>query len=224
VAGGRVLSDQIKVMVVDDHSVFAEALALAIDATEALSCIGTARDVEQALGLADELRPDVAVMDVQLNGVDGVVGTRQLLERDPSLRVLVLTGLRLSPALIRDVADAGASAILPKSSSLGIVVDTIPLLNHHGVVVDRQSLVNLYASAGGSSVPRRIVDTPLLTRREQDILSLLTNGVDLQAASSRLGIKVNTTRGYVKNLYRKLGVHNQIELLAVARERGLLQE
>jgi DNA-binding NarL/FixJ family response regulator len=68
------------------------------------------------------------------------------------------------------------------------------------------------------------VDTPLLTRREQDILSLLTNGVDLQAASSRLGIKVNTTRGYVKNLYRKLGVHNQIELLAVARERGLLQE
>ena len=61
-----------------------------------------------------------------------------------------------------------------------------------------------------------------MTGRERDILSLLAGGVDLQAAARRLGITVNTA-GYVKNLYRKLGVHNQLELLAVARERGLLE-
>ena len=61
-----------------------------------------------------------------------------------------------------------------------------------------------------------------LTGRERDILSLLVSGVDLQATALRLGITVNTARGYVKNLYRKLGVHNQLELLAVTRERGLL--
>ena len=71
---------------------------------------------------------------------------------------------------------------------------------------------------------RRGAGTSLLTNREQDILTLLVGGVDLQRASARLGITVNTARGYVKNLYRKLGVHNQLELLAVARERGLLDE
>ncbi len=72
-------------------------------------------------------------------------------------------------------------------------------------------------------VPRRSRGSDLLTKREHDILSLLVSGVDLRSAAARLGITVNTARGYVKNLYRKLGVHNQLELLAVARERGLLE-
>ena len=63
-----------------------------------------------------------------------------------------------------------------------------------------------------------------LTRRERDILALLDRGIDLPSASDRLGISVNTTRGYVKNLYRKLDVHSQVELLAVARDKGLLDE
>ena len=87
--------------------------------------------------------------------------------------------------------------------------------------MDRQSLIGLCESAGGPAV-RRSSDSSPLTGRERDILSLLASGVDLQAAARRLGITVNTARGYVKNLYRKLGVHNQLELLAVARERGLL--
>ena len=66
------------------------------------------------------------------------------------------------------------------------------------------------AEGGGSS---------LLTRRERDVLVLLASGVDLQRAAARLEITVNTARGYVKNLYRKLGVHNQLELVAVARAR-----
>jgi DNA-binding NarL/FixJ family response regulator len=212
----------IRVMVVDDHPVFAEALALAIDGTPELTCVGTALDVDQAVGLADEYEPDVAVVDVQLDGTDGIAGTRRLLSGHPTMQVLVLTGLHLSPSLVHDVADSGASGLLPKSASLGVVVETIPSLRDHSFAVDRQSLVSICESAGGAAVPRRTRGSALLTRREQDILSLLVSGVDLQTAASRLEITVNTARGYVKNLYRKLGVHNQLELLAVARERGLL--
>ncbi len=213
----------ITVMVVDDHPVFAEALALAIEATGELACVGTAPDVEKAARLADERQPDVTVMDLQLEGTDGVTGTRQLLDRHPEMRVLVLTGLPLSPTLVHDVADSGASGLLPKSASLGVVVDTIPALGGHSFAVDRQSLIGLCESAGGSEVHRGR-GSSLLTGRERDILALLVSGVDLQTAAVRLGITVNTARGYVKNLYRKLGVHNQLELLAVARERGLLDE
>jgi DNA-binding NarL/FixJ family response regulator len=212
-----------RVMVVDDHPVFGEALALAIEATGEMTCVGTALDVDQAVGLADELEPDVAVMDVQLNGTDGVAGTRRLLDRHPGMQVLVLTGLPLSNSLVRDVAKSGASGLLPKSASLSEVVETIPLLRGHSFAMDRQCLVTLCETDSTAEAPRRSRGSSLLTRREQDILSLLVSGVDLKSAAARLGITVNTARGYVKNLYRKLGVHNQLELLAVARERDLLE-
>ena len=69
-------------------------LALAIDATDELDCVGTARDADEALALADTTCPDVAVMDVQPDKPDSVLGTRRLLERHPGVRVLILTGLR----------------------------------------------------------------------------------------------------------------------------------
>ena len=207
-----------RVIIVDGHPVFAEALAIAIEGTGELTCVGTADDIDAATGLAEAYQPDVAVLDIQLSGSEGV---RLLLERHPRMRVLVLTGLPLNPALVHEVANSGAAGLLPKSTSLGVVVGTIPALGGHTFAVDRQSLIGLCESAGGPSV-RRSSDSSPLTGRESDILSLLAVGVDLQGAAGRLGITVNTARGYVKNLYRKLGVHNQLELLAVARERGLL--
>jgi DNA-binding NarL/FixJ family response regulator len=216
----------LKVMVVDGHSVFAEALALAIDTTGDLSCVGTARDVEQALALANAEGPDVTVMDVQTEGADPVRSMSQLLEHHPDTRVLVLTGRPLGPSLVRQIADAGAAGLLPKSASLGMVVEAIPALRAQSFAIDRASLIALCAAAPGAAGPRVLGrGSPAasgLTRRELDILVLLASGVDLQRAAARLGITINTARGYVKNLYRKLGVHNQLELVAVAREQGLL--
>ncbi len=101
-AGGPV-----RVMVVDDHPVFAQALALAIEATGELTCVGTALDIDEAAELADEFQPEVAVVDVQLDGTDGITGTRRLLDRHPGMQVLVLTGLPLSASLVHDVAKSG---------------------------------------------------------------------------------------------------------------------
>ena len=205
-------------IIIDGQPVFAQSLAIAIEATGELTCVGTADDVDEAAGLAEAVEPDVAVMDVQLNGNEGI---HLLLARHPELRVLVLTGRPINPALVYDVARSGASGLLPKSSSLEVVVATIPALGGHSFALDRQSLIRLCESAGAVDARHGSSSSPL-TGRERDILSLLVSGVDLQAAAGRLGITVNTARGYVKNLYRKLGVHNQLELLAVTRERGLL--
>src|ERR1022692_2349609 len=80
------------VLVVDDHPVFADALALALNNCEYLSCVGTAADTDHALSRAQETAPDVVVMDVDLGASDGIAATRQLRERYPRTRVLVLTG------------------------------------------------------------------------------------------------------------------------------------
>ncbi len=210
----------LRVMVVDDHPVFAEALALAMDAAGEMSCVATAPDADEAQRLAAETRPDVIVMDLVLNGTDGIAATRSLRERHPGTRVLVLTGQAPTASLVQAAADAGASALLSKAVSLSVVVETIASLTDHCFTVDRKTLGVLCAPAlAGRAGP----SVALLTRREQDILGLLVSGVDLQTGSVRLGITLNTARGYVKNLYRKLGVHNQLELLAVAREKGLLE-
>ena len=219
------MADQpLKVMVVDGHSVFAEALALAIDTTGGLRCVGTARDVEQAVTLANIERPDVAVMDAQPDAGDPIRPARQLLGHHPETRVLVLTGLPVSPALVREAADAGASGLFPKS------VEPRRRRRDASRRSGRTPSRSTGAASSHSATPRPACLPPrpseggasTLTRRELDILGLLASGVDLQRASVRLGITVNTARGYVKNLYRKLGVHNQLELVAVARERGLL--
>ena len=214
---------KLRVMVVDDHPVFAEALAMAMDASGEMSCVATAPDAQEAQRLAAETRPDVIVMDVVLGGTDGIAATRSLRESHPGTRVLVLTGQTPTASLVHAAADAGASGLLSKSASLSVVVETIAALRDHCFTVDRKTLRVLCAPALADTAGRSGPSAALLTRREQDILGLLVSGVDLQTASVRLGITVNTARGYVKNLYRKLGVHNQLELLAVAREKGLLE-
>lgn len=209
------------VVIVDDHPVFAQALAMAIDSSGDLRCAGVASDAEGALALAEQARPDAVVMDIGLGDDDGIALTREITSRYPETRVLILTGQNPSPTIVQASAEARASGFLPKMVSLGTVVDAVPLLSTDCFVTDRDLIGMLCAqrpARPGTSATR----TDALTRRERDILELLVEGVDVQAAALRLGITVNTARGYVKNLYRKLGVHNQLELLAVARRRELL--
>jgi DNA-binding NarL/FixJ family response regulator len=209
------------VLIVDDHPVFAQALAMALDASNELRCAGVATTASETLSLAEESPPDVVVMDIGLGEDDGIALTREITSRHPETRVLVLTGQSPSPSLIQASVDARASGFLSKVVSLGAVVDAVALLSVDCFVTDRDMIGVLCAQRPARS-PGTVSHADTLTNRERDILELLVDGVDVQAASLRLGISVNTARGYVKNLYRKLGVHNQLELLAVARRRDLL--
>jgi DNA-binding NarL/FixJ family response regulator len=217
------------VMVVADQAVFAEALALAIDNAGSSSCVAVADSAEQALRLAVRVTPDVAVVDLDPDGEDDFATVRALLEARPALRILLLTEQSPSAGLVQSAVQAGAAAVFPKTTSLGVVVAAIPCLSDHLFTTDRKTITALCESAGtpknnSNSSTNNHRPSNLLTRRERDILALLDRGIDLPTASDRLGISVNTTRGYVKNLYRKLDVHSQVELLAVARDKGLLDE
>jgi DNA-binding NarL/FixJ family response regulator len=218
------------VMVVADHGVFAEALALAIDTAGSMSCVAVADGTEQALRLAARMSPDVAVIDLAPDAEDDFATVRALLEARPALRILLLTEQSPSPGLVRSAVEAGAAAVFPKTTSLGVVVAAIPCLSDYLFTTDRRTITALCDTSvrptniGNGNNDNHHRSSNLLTRRERDILALLDRGIDLPSASERLGISVNTTRGYVKNLYRKLDVHSQVELLAVARDKGLLDD
>jgi DNA-binding NarL/FixJ family response regulator len=189
-----------------------------------MSCVGVASDGDGAMRMSDDVMADVIVMDARLPDEDSIATARSYLEDHPEARVLVLSEHSPSASLVRAAVDAGASAVLPKTTSLNVVVDAIPSLTEHCFTTDRDTVRMLCGPMAANRPRHRDTVADGLTRRERDILGLLVSGVDLQTASARLGISINTSRGYVKNLYRKLGVHNQLELLAVARQRGLLDD
>jgi DNA-binding NarL/FixJ family response regulator len=114
---------QIHVLIADDHSLFAEALGLALDADPRLEVVGFARDGLEVIDLARALEPDVILMDLDMPVFDGVTATQKLLKASPA-RVAILTA-STSPEDARRARDAGASAFLTKGCSTAEVVDAV---------------------------------------------------------------------------------------------------
>ncbi len=103
------------VVLVDDHRVFADSLAAALETRAGLHCLGTARAVDEALPLVEEHRPDVVLMDAYLPRIDGIEGLKMVRERSPESQVIVLTG-HADLDLLSRAAQAGAAGFLPKEA------------------------------------------------------------------------------------------------------------
>ncbi len=206
----------VRVLVVDDHMVFAELLSMALDGEADLTCVGHAQTVSEALRLADLLQPDLVTMDLHLPDGDGIAATVALLERQPDLRVIVLTA-HADPGLVSRTADAGAVALLPKDGSVADILSAVRTARMGSLIVP-PGLVPRMLPHG--AVPQQ--PGARLTPREREVLELLARGQDPRAISRQMGITLNTSRGHVKSLLAKLQVHSQLEAVVVASQAGLI--
>jgi DNA-binding NarL/FixJ family response regulator len=220
---GRTGSDKIRVLVVDDHASLAGALALAIDARPGMRCVGTAVSIEGALTAVTTLAPDVVLLDVMLPDGNGIDAIPRLLAARPAMRIVVLTGHTDVDALARAAA-AGASGFLPKESTIEAVIGAIRAANDGQLLVDGATLASILGrlaqTSGQTTDPRARI--PVLSQRQRDVLALMGQGLDPHAISIELGITVNTSRGYLKALMRKLGAHSQLEVVVIGNRMGLL--
>jgi DNA-binding NarL/FixJ family response regulator len=204
------------VLVVDDHRTFSDLLELALAGEQGLECVGTAHNAAEALALAEQLRPDVVVMDARLGDDDGIATAAELTARFPEQRVVVLTA-HADSVMMQRAADAGACCLLPKDGSLPDMLQALRTARRGGLVV-HPALLRVLVTAQ----PAPAVNLPPLTPREQEVLLLLAEGVDARTIARRLGISVNTCRGYVKSIFLKLDAHSQLEAVAIARKHGLV--
>lgn len=210
------VSMSMTVLVVDDHKTFADLLEVALEAEPDFICVGVAHSVTTALTQVEALRPDVIVMDVQLGDGDGIAATAAITQRYSDARVVVLTA-HADASLMRRAADAGACCLLPKDGSLPDLLNALRTARRGGFIVHPNLLRTLVT--GGSNKSEHI---PPLSRREREVLEMLAVGVDARTIAGRLGISLNTCRGYVKSLLSKLNAHSQLEAVAVANRRGLI--
>ncbi|CAL9420258.1 response regulator [Streptomyces sp. enrichment culture] len=220
----------IKVMVVDDHPMWRDAVAR--DLAEAgFDVVATAGDGEQAVRRARAAAPDVLVLDLNLPVKPGVQVCKELVGHNPALRVLVLSASG-EHADVLEAVKSGATGYLVKSASTEELLDAVrrtaagdPVFTPGlaGLVLgEYRRLASDPAPAQGSGAAD--ADTPRLTDRETEVLRLVAKGLSYKQIAERLVISHRTVQNHVQNTLGKLQLHNRVELVRYAIERGLDDE
>ena len=205
----------VRVLLVEDHDMVAEALQQALDRAGGISVVGRARSAAEATADARRHRPDVVLLDRRLADGDALGIIAELGES--GARVLVLTG-DATPSVAAQVAKAGGAGLLLKSSQLGSLESAVRDVAAGGVVFDPELLPGVFDRLTGR-VPVR---GAALTGRERETLDLLAEGATTEEIGERLGVSRNTTRNHVQRVLEKLGARSKLEAVAVARREGLV--
>ncbi|GAA1885880.1 response regulator [Streptantibioticus ferralitis] len=214
----------VRVMVVDDHPMWRDAVAR--DLAEAgYEVVATAGDGPEAVRRARAASPQVLVLDLNLPGMPGVQVCKELVGGDPALRVLVLS----ASGEHKDVLEAvksGATGYLLKSAGRDELVDAVRR-TAVGDPVFTPGLAGLVlgeyrrlAAAPPTAEPEN-TDIPRLTERETEVLRLVAKGLGYKQIAERLVISHRTVQNHVQNTLGKLQLHNRVELVRYAIERGL---
>ena len=216
--------DTTRVLIVEDHRVVADGLALALGHDPALEVVGTATTVAEATTQARETRPDVLLVDYHLpdgTGAEVAVAIRAYL---PNAAVVVLSADPGEQALLAAI-EAGACGYLLKSQAAAQVVDAVRRAAEGEMLIPAATLAGLLGrrrqEAGREAERHQVLEA--LTPREHEILLLMASGVDNRAIADRLVIGYSTVRSHVQNVLDKLGAHSKLEAVARANELGLLQ-
>lgn len=214
----------LRVMVVDDHPMWRDAVARDL-AGAGFDVVATAGDGPQAVRRARAAAPDVLVLDLNLPGLPGVAVCKELVGENPALRVLVLSASG-EHADVLEAVKSGATGYLLKSASTEELLDAVRR-TAVGDAVFTPGLAGLVlgefrrlaadpapAAPDGPKAPR-------LTDRETEVLRLVAKGLSYKQIAERLVISHRTVQNHVQNTLGKLQLHNRVELVRYAIERGL---
>ncbi|WP_067969721.1 response regulator [Nocardiopsis trehalosi] len=215
-------ADGIRVMVVDDHPMWREAVAR--DLAEAgFAVVATAGDGAKAVRVAPAARPTVAVVDLQLPDMSGVEVTRRLLAAADPPRVLVLSASGEQGDVLEAVK-AGATGYLVKSAGREELLDAVRRV-HAGDAVFTPGLAGLvlgeYRRLAAAPAPAAAPKAPELTPRETEVLRLVAKGLGYKQIAARLTLSHRTVQNHVQNTLGKLQLHNRVELVRYAIDQGL---
>jgi two-component system, NarL family, nitrate/nitrite response regulator NarL len=205
------------VYVAEDHPVFQEAVARAIEARDDLELAGTARDGRIALEEIRERVPDVALLDRVLPGLDGVDLIRGITEAGLSTRVVMLSA-DSSSGLVYDVVRLGVAGFLTKAATLEQICDTIHAVARGETVLAAEVQSGLVTELREREHQQR----PVLTERESQVLELIAQGLSGPEIGERLFISSSTVKTHVKSVLEKLGAPDRAAAVAEAMRRGLI--
>jgi two-component system NarL family response regulator len=221
----RAEADKLRVLIVDDHALFRRGLQMVLEDEPDVEVAGEAADGHEAVLKAQELMPDVVLMDVRMPGQSGIQATREIRDLLPHTQILMLT-VSDEEADLYEAIKAGASGYLLKE----IPTDEVPEAIR--AVVAGQSrispsmaskLLTEFVTMTKRAEARRMTRVPRLTEREMEVLQAMARGLNNRDIAKNLFISENTVKNHVRNILEKLQLHSRMEAVIYAVREKILE-
>lgn len=203
---------RLRVLIADDHAVVRIGLVTLLEIERDMEVVGQAKNGEDAVRLALELKPDVVVMDLVMPRMDGAEATRRLMESLPEAKVLILTTFGAADGIAHALRYGAAGAVM-KNTEDGELVS----------VIRRIAVGERVISAEIQQMLAEEPPIPELTPRQQDVLSSMMRGLTNKDIARELGIRRDGVDRHVNALFQKLSAANRTEAVAIALKKHLLK-
>jgi DNA-binding NarL/FixJ family response regulator len=211
----------IRVLVVDDQPLIRGGFRMILDQRDDIALVGEAENGRQALQLAQELQPDVILMDIRMPEMDGIEATRRLVNAGTSARILALTTFDLDEYVYASIR-AGASGFLLKDVQPAELVDAIRVVAAGNALFSPTATQRLIERFNTPQAPDAAPELNELTDREREILILLARGCSNAELAARLYLSEATIKTHVSSVLRKLGARDRVQAVIAAYENGLV--
>jgi DNA-binding NarL/FixJ family response regulator len=215
----------LRVLIVDDHALFRRGLQMVLKQEEDIEVVGEAGDGHEAIQKAQELMPDVILMDVRMPRRSGIEATQQIKDMLPHVKILMLT-ISDEEADLYDAIKAGAAGYLLKEISIDEVADAIRSVWQGQSRISPSMASKLlleFAAMSKRADERQQLPAPRLTEREMEVLKLVAQGLNNRDIAKELFISENTVKNHIRNILEKLHLHSRMEAVVYAVRQKLLE-
>lgn len=216
------MADAIRLLLADDHAVVRSGLRLLLESQPDMVIIGEAENGEEAIRRTKELGPDVVLMDIEMPGINGIEATRRIKGQSPATAVLALT-MYEDDQYFFEMLRAGAAGYVPKRAAPDELASAIRAVSRGDVFIHPSlagRLVQDYLLRRDTDEQEPPIDD--LTPREQEVLTLIAEGLSNGEIAERLVISIKTVDRHRENIMRKLNLHNRVDLVKYALRKGLI--
>jgi len=217
--------ERLRVMVVDDHALFRRGLEMVLENEDDIDLVGEASDGQEAIQKAQELMPDVVLMDVRMPKRSGIEAAREIRDLLPHVKILMLT-ISDEEADLYEAIKAGASGYLLKEIPIEEVADAIRSVwaGQSRISPSMASkLLTEFAAISRAAEERPPMPSPRLTDREMEVLKLVAQGKNNRDIAKELYISENTVKNHIRNILEKLHLHSRMEAVVYAVREKLLE-
>ena len=217
--------ERLRVMVVDDHALFRRGLEMVLENEDDIDLVGEASDGQEAIQKAQELMPDVVLMDVRMPKRSGIEAAREIRDLLPHVKILMLT-ISDEEADLYEAIKAGASGYLLKEIPIEEVADAIRSVwaGQSRISPSMASkLLTEFAAISRAAEGRPPMPSPRLTDREMEVLKLVAQGKNNRDIAKELYISENTVKNHIRNILEKLHLHSRMEAVVYAVREKLLE-